>query len=146
MRKIMYSLFIGVILFIGLSPVSCSKKEVKQVSQESKITLEAFALAETIKNAFLKNDRTTLQENSTEAGYKDITANKKTFDSVELTFTPKWVEIENTKLTLDITWKSTWIISGRRTEDRGMAVFIMEGRPLKVSKILRLNPFIYPGH
>ncbi len=138
MRKIALFLFIGLIL------VSCGKKEVKQVSQESKITLEGFALTETIKNAFIKNDRITLQKNSTESGYKDITANKKAFDSVELSFAPKWVDIENNKIQVTIAWKSTWIYSGKSAEGRGMAVFVMEGTPLRVSRILRANPFIFP--
>ena len=112
------------------------------MSQESKITLEAFALAETVKNAFIVKDNITLKKSSTESGYKDITANTRVFDSVELTFTPRWVDIENNQLHVNISWKSTWIVSGRSTDERGMAVFVMEGTPLKVSKILRANPFI----
>ncbi len=131
-------------LFILLILISCGKKEVKQVSQESKTSIEAFALAESIKIAFIKNDTIALQKNSSEEGYKDITANKKGFDTVELTFTPRWVEIENNQIFVNIAWKSTWITSGRRTEGRGMAVFVMDGRPLKLTKILRSNPFVYP--
>ena len=139
MKKILFILLAGVML------VSCGKKEVKQVSQESKTGLEAFALAETIKNAFTVKDTITLRKNSTEAGYKDINANTRAYDSVELTFTPRWVEIENDKLHVNIAWKSTWTVSGKRIEERGMAVFAMEGTPLKVSGILRANPFICPG-
>ena len=125
--------------------ISCGKKEVKEVSQESMMTKEAFALAETIKNAFIVKDNITLKKNSTEAGYKDITANTRSFDSVEITFTPRWVEIENNQLQVNISWKSAWVVSGRSTAERGMAVFVMEGIPLKVSKILRGNPFIFPA-
>ena len=138
MKKILLLLLAGAML------VSCGKKEVKQVSHESKMTMEAFALAETIKNAFIVNDNITLKKNSTESGYKDITANAKVFDSVEITFTPRWVDIENNQLHVNISWKSTWIVSGRSIAERGMAVFVMEGTPLKVSSILRANPFIYP--
>lgn len=138
MKKILLLVLVGVML------VSCGKKEVKQVSQESKVTLEAFALAETIKNAFIVKDNITLKKNSTESGYKDITANTRSFDSVELTFTPRWVEIEDNKLNVNISWKSTWVVSGKSTAERGMAVFVMEGTPLKVSGILRGNPFLKP--
>ena len=124
--------------------ISCGKKEVKQVSQASKMTTEAFALAETIKNAFIIKDDITLKKNSTDSGYKAITANTRSFDSVELTFTPRWVDIDNDQLHVNISWKSSWIVSGKSKAERGMAVFVMEGTPLKVSKILRANPFVMP--
>ncbi len=136
------------LLLVGMMLVSCGKKEVKQASQESKLAQEAFALAETIKKAFMGKDNITLQKNSTEAGYKDITANTRGYargyDSVEFTFTPRWVSIENNRLHVNISWKSSWVVSGRSKEDRGMAVFLMEGTPLKVSGILRGNPFVMP--
>jgi uncharacterized protein YcfL len=124
--------------------ISCGKKEVKPVSQESKVTMEAFVLAETVKNAFIVKDNITLKKNSTESGYRDITANTRSFDSVEITFTPRWVDMEKDKLEVNISWKSTWIVSGKSTAERGMAVFVMEGTPLKVSNILRANPFVMP--
>jgi uncharacterized protein (DUF342 family) len=138
MKKITLFLCIIVALF------GCSKKEVKPESQESKVAQESFTLAETLKNAFIKGDHATLQENTTEEGYKDVTANKKAFGGVELTFSPRWVEIEDNQVTLNVSWKSAWFSEGKKTEDRGMAVFVMEGKPLKVTKILRSNPFKYP--
>jgi hypothetical protein len=135
------ALFIIIVLFFA----GCSgKKEVKQVSPESATFTEAVATAETIRNAFVNNDRVALQQNSTEQGYRDILAGKKLFDGIELSFTPRWFEIEQNQVLLNISWKSTWTIAGRKTEDRGMAVFVLEGRPLKVSKVLRANPFIHP--
>jgi hypothetical protein len=131
-------------LFAAIFLFSCGKKEVKIASQESKTAEEAFALAETIRDSFIKNDRDAIQKNTTEGGYKDVTANRKSYDSVELAFTPRWVEIEQNKVTLNITWKSKWTTGGKKAEDRGMAVFVMEGMPLKLSGILRTNPFMLP--
>jgi len=139
MKKILLLVFVCALF------VSCGKKEVKPLSQESKTSQEAFILAETIKNAFVANDSNTLQKNSTEKGYRDIAANAKGYDSVEFTFTPRWVDIENNQILLNIAWRSTWVVAGRSIDDRGMAVFAMEGTPLKVSQILRGNPFILPG-
>jgi hypothetical protein len=137
MKKIALLLLASFLIF------SCGgKKEVKQVTQESKAATEAFGVAETIKNAFIKKDSATLQRNATEAGLKDIMAGRKVFDSVDITFTPRWVEIEGDKMLVNISWKSTWMLSGRKTEERGMAVFEMQGNPLKVTRILRANPFI----
>jgi len=133
-------LFFVIVLFAACG----GKKEVKQVSPESATYTEAAALAETVRSAFVSNDRVTLQKNSTEQGYRDMTASKKMFDQIELAFTPRWFEIEQNQVLLNISWKSVWVNAGKKTEDRGMAVLVMEGRPLKVSKILRANPFIYP--
>ncbi|MHB8881540.1 MAG: hypothetical protein ACYC69_08560 [Thermodesulfovibrionales bacterium] len=136
---------IAVVLIAVFMLVSCGgKKEVKQASPESVASAEAFALAETIREAFVKNDRVTVQKHSTADGYRDITASKKGFDQIELAFTPRWVEISGSQLNLNVSWKSAWTNAGKKVEDRGMAVFVMEGKPLKVSKILRANPFIYP--
>jgi hypothetical protein len=124
--------------------VSCGKGEVKQVSQESKIAQEAFGLAETIRNAYIKNNIETLESSLTKDGYKELIGAIKTFDTAELTFTPIWVEIEDSKVSLSVSWKGTWIVRGKTTEERGVAVFLLEGRPLKLAKILRENPFRQP--
>lgn len=124
--------------------VACGKKEVKQVSLDSKVTSEAFVLIEKVRDAFVKKDLVTIQQNSTEGGYRDIMSNRKAYDSVELTFTPRWVEIEKDQTILNVTWKSRWTTSGKSATDRGMAVVILEGAPLKVAKIVRGNPFVYP--
>ncbi len=135
-----------VLLLIFLTvPLSCGKKEVKPVSQDSKTAEEAFALAEHIRDSFMKNDRDALLKDTTESGFKDIFAGGKSYGSVELEFTPRWVEIDQAKVTLNITWKSTWTVSGRHDEDRGMAVFVMEGKPLKLTRVERSNPFNVPG-
>jgi len=134
---------IALLLLASLLLLSCGgKKEVKQVTQESKAATEAFGVAETIRNAFVKKDSATIQRNATEAGFKDITAGRQVFDSVDITFTPRWVEIDGDKMLVNISWKSTWMQSGRKSDERGMAVFEMEGNPLKLSRILRANPFI----
>jgi len=134
---------IVLLLLASLLLLSCGgKKEVKQVTQESKAATEAFGVAETIRNAFVKKDSATIQRNATEAGFKDITSGRQVFDSVDITFTPRWVEIDGDKMLVNISWKSTWMQSGRKSDERGMAVFEMEGNPLKLSRILRANPFI----
>jgi len=124
--------------------VSCGKGEVKQVSQESKIAQEAFGLAETIRNAYIKNDIETLESSSTKDGYRELIGAIKTFDTADLTFTPIWVEIEGSKVSLSVSWKGIWIVRGKTTEERGVAVFLLEGRPLKLAKVLRENPFRQP--
>lgn len=124
---------------------SCGKKEVKKASEDSKIATEAFALVEAIRDAYIKKDLKALEKNTTKEGFRTISSSIKTFDSVELTFTPVWVEIEDNVVHLNESWKGRWKKSGRITEERGMAVFVLKGNPLKVDNILRANPFKYPA-
>jgi hypothetical protein len=63
---------------------------------------------------------------------------------VELDFTPRWVEIEKSKVYLNVAWKGAWVVGKETVRERGMAVFLFEGTPLKLSKIVRGNPFKYP--
>jgi hypothetical protein len=141
--KLKNTLFFVYLITIFLL-VSCGKGEAKQVSQDSKIAQEAFGLAETIRNAYIKNDRETLEGSSTKDGYKELLGVIKIFDTADLTFTPTWVEIEDSKVSLSVSWKGTWIVREKRTEESGVAIFLLEGRPLKVAKILRENPFRQP--
>lgn len=124
--------------------ISCGKKEVKEVSEESLMTQEAFQLAETIKQAYLDNDRKVLERNATQDGYRELIGEIKSFDSAELEFVPTWVEIDDAVVRLTISWQGTWIASGVTKEDRGIVVFVMEGKPLKVAQILRASPFRQP--
>ena len=124
--------------------ISCGKKEVKEVSEESLMAQEAFQLAETIKQAYLDNDRKALEKNATQDGYRELVGEIKSFDSAELEFVPTWVEIDDTVVKLTVSWKGTWIVSDFTKEDRGIAVFVMEGQPLKLASILRANPFRQP--
>jgi len=132
------------VLIIVLLLASCGKQEVKKTSEESKIAQEAFRVAEVIKDAYIKNDRSTLEKNSTKDGYKEIIEARKSFDNAELSFTPKWVAIEDSTVNLHVSWNGTWTVRGKRFEDRGLAVFVMEGKPLKLAKVLRANPFRQP--
>jgi hypothetical protein len=132
----------AIIVFVFVA--SCGKGEVKKVSEDSKMATEAFSLAEKIREAYAKKDLSTIEKNSTREGFRTISSAFKTFDSVDLTFSPVWVEIEDNVMHLNISWKGTWQKEGKTTEERGMAVFVLKGRPLKVDNILRANPFRYP--
>jgi hypothetical protein len=133
-----------VLLTLVIFLTSCGKGEVKPVSPESKITQEAIRLIETIRDAYVNNDRDTLERDSTKDGYRELISTIKNFDSAELTVTPTWVEIEDSVVSVNVSWKGTWIVGGKKTEDRGLAVFVFEGRPLKLSQVLRANPFRQP--
>lgn len=138
-----------ILLLIVLVPLlifnACGgKKEIKQASLESKIAEKAISLMESIKELYTKKDLSKISEKATSEGYRDIVDSIKHFDTVDLTFTPRYLEIEQTKVYLNIAWKGTWTVGTETFRERGMAVFLLEGNPLKLSKILRGNPFKNP--
>ena len=123
---------------------SCGGKDTRKSSDDARLAEESFRLADTLKNAYEKNDASTLEENSTKDGYRGLIAAIKKFDRADLTFTPTWVDIKDSTVSLTISWKGTWTVRGKSTEERGLAVFIMEGHPLKLAMIQRENPFSQP--
>lgn len=131
-------------LFLVLLMISCGKKEVKPVSQESKLAQEAFQLAETLKQAYIHNNRSTLEDNSTTDGYRELIGAMKKFDKVELTFTSTWVEIKDSSVYLSVSWKGVWTVGSKSSEERGLAIFVFEGSPLKLVRVQRDNPFRQP--
>jgi len=138
---IRYTLLFTILAFLL---TSCGKGEVKKVSVESQIAQDAFKLLEVLKNAYVENDRVILEKNSTKDGFRELVGALKSFDSAEVVFTPRWVEIEDSTVYLHIAWNGTWRIKGKRTEERGVAIFVLVERPLKLAQVLRQNPFRQP--
>jgi hypothetical protein len=135
---------ITVTLAIVLLLSACGKKEVKKVTEDSTTATEAFALADVIRDAYLNKDVLVIEKNCTKEGFRAISSVVRPFDSAELSFTPVWVEIDNGVVNLNVSWNGKWRKGGKMTEERGMAVFVMKGKPLKVDAVLRANPFKYP--
>jgi hypothetical protein len=140
MRKLLALGLIILMVFV----VSCGKKEVKRQSQDSKLTVEGFAIAENLRQAYIKNDRDLLEKNTTKLGYDAIAGARKGFDSVEMTFTPALVELYGDATHVYVQWNGTWKRGDEVIEDRGLAVFVLKGKPLKLDQILRANPFNKP--
>ncbi len=120
------------------------KKEVKQVTEESKLAKDAMSVAETVRAAYSNKKFAAIADSSTKEGYKEIIDSIRYFDSVELDFTPRWIEIDKSKVYLNVAWKGAWVVGKETVRERGMAVFQLEGTPLKLSRIVRGSPFKYP--
>lgn len=139
MKRILFVLIIA-----SLFVVSCGKKEVKKVTEDSRVATEAFALLETVRTAYTARDMATLEKSSTSEGYKVVSSGMKYFDSATLTFSPVLVEVEAGAVQVNVSWKGSWKKMGKTTDHRGMAVFMLKGSPLKLDGIVRTNPFVYP--
>lgn len=145
MNKTAIRTFIALIgLLMAMLLLSCGKKDVKPVSQESKLAQEAFQVAETLRQAYVKNNRSTLEDNSTKDGYRELIGVMKKFDKVELSFTSTWVEIRDSSVYLSVSWKGVWTVGSKSREERGLGIFVLEGNPLKLATVQRDNPFRQP--
>lgn len=137
-------LFVAVVLIIVVLAASCGKKAVKRVSEDSKIATETFAVVDAIKKAYLQKDLSEIENNTTKDGFREISSLMKSFDTAELDFNPVLIEIEEGTVNYNVSWTGTWTKDGKKTQERGMAVFVLKGMPLKVDAVLRANPFKYP--
>ncbi len=135
---------ICIVVVCSLIAACGGDKETKKVSEESQLATEAFALAETLRNAYLKNNRKVLEKNSTQDAYRELIGAIKDFDRAELSFTPTWVEILDSTVQLTISWKGVWTVNQKTFEERGSALFVFEGRPLTLAGVQRDNPFRQP--
>jgi len=138
--KRLLALCVILVVFVA----ACGKKEVKKVTPDSALTTEAFAVAEKLREAYVKNDRATIEKYTTRAGYLSMANARKSFDSAELTFTPALVEIYGDTVHIYVSWNGTWKRGGKSIEDRGLADFILREKPLKLDEVLRTNPFSKP--
>lgn len=138
MKKILILSFVLLILACG------GKKQIKQPSSEYLYTAEAFKVVDEIRIAYQNKDNAGIRKNCSESAYREIITYIKPFDKVELEFIPVLVEIEGDGMKLYVSWNGRWNYLGKDTEERGLASFFLSGKPLRVEKILRGNPFRYP--
>ncbi|HWR90414.1 MAG TPA: hypothetical protein VN260_09145 [Dissulfurispiraceae bacterium] len=133
------------IVILCLFAVSCGKKEVKKtVSEDSRVATEAMQVVEKLREAYTAKDLHAIERVTTRDGFNLIRGSIKNFDRVDLQFNPVLVEIESGTANVNVSWKGTWSREGKTTEERGMTVFVLKVRPLRVDNIMRSNPFSYP--
>ncbi|MEC4686658.1 MAG: hypothetical protein VST71_13135 [Nitrospirota bacterium] len=142
MRYLYLIFLLSALLFLP----SCSgKKEVKEaLTGDAAIAEEAISLAESIKEAYLKKDKAALKTLCTRNGYLVLIGSMRNFDSAEVEFTPRRVDIENNRVMLYMEWEGKWFLNGKEFPEKGLAVFELKGSPLKLNDILRANPFRQP--
>ncbi len=144
LRIVKTLLFLSVITLIPCFILSSCSKEVKPVPPEATITDRALEITERIKDAYTEKDKKRIRDLTTQNGYGDIISLLKEFDSAELYFTPKWVEIKEGIVQIHMAWSGKWKQNKKVINERGLAIFILQREPLRVSKISRDSPFTYP--
>ncbi len=123
---------------------ACSKKQIKPVPQDVTLSQQAFSVLDQVRKAYLEKNDQALKNLTTEEGYSELQKETKPFDSAQLTFDPRWVEMKGETVTVNVEWNGTWVKAGKKTSDRGMAIFELNDRPLKLNRILKGSPFKDP--
>ncbi len=143
MRNLL-SLIFAAIMLAALA-AGCSS-DVKKPTEDSIIAMEALSLVEGLRKTYEAKEFSSMARFSTNEAYRSIAGALKSFDSVELSFTPKWVEInrDGDAVEMLVSWKGKWVTGETSREKDGTVLFSIGGEPLKVRKINRLSPFSQP--
>ena len=133
------------LVFLAVMAAGCSGN-VKKPTEDSLIAMEALDMVEGLRAAYEKRDFSSMARYCTRDAYKDITGGLKSFDSAELKFTPKWIEInrDGDAVEMLVAWKGTWKTGELSTQKDGTVLFSIGGDPLKVREITRFSPFSQP--
>ena len=138
MKKTIVVLFMLIFLVPG-----CAKDKVKP-SADSLMTQSAISALDSVKEAYEKKDKTGIQ-NKTEQTLSQQILQELSFDSAELSFTPKMVRINaDSSINIHITWRGSWIVDGKTLTDRGSGVLSFQRESLKLIQIKGDNPFKTP--
>lgn len=132
------------ILVIFVLLVSCSKKEVKPPSEDVRVSREGFTVLDDLRKAYLNKNEAEMKALSTQAGFSELKNSVHPFDSAELKFSPRWVEIKGDLMTVNVAWEGSWEYGGKKQNERGMAVFELKGNPPRFERTIKGSPFIYP--
>jgi cell division septation protein DedD len=128
------------IIILGLILLGCGKDQVKP-SADSTLTQQALNSIRTIITAYEEKDRNTLR-NHLAPGIADSILEELSFEKAELSFVPRMVRIIGPAVNINLTWQGTWTIQGNGMKNRGIAVFVLEGEPLKLVKVEGDTPFL----
>ncbi|GMR03329.1 MAG: hypothetical protein BMS9Abin21_163 [Thermodesulfovibrionia bacterium] len=135
MKKTCITLIIFVSIFLG-----CSSKAKVKPSADSKLTIEALNSIDTLKTAYEGKDWDAFRSRLAPVLTRKI-SKEPSFEKTELSFSPRMVDINNSDVMVSLNWMGEWVISGKEKRDRGVAVFVFEGTPLKLIRIDGDNPF-----
>ncbi len=141
MRKILTGIMPVVILAL-LS--ACATDGERGPSEDVILTDEAFRVVERARETYVQKDIQGLKEYFTDEGYSLMVRDVKKFESVELKFTPRWVEIKpDGTVHLQVDWEGSWRLREDWTEERdGIVTFILLRNRIKDMKMT--SPFGQP--
>ncbi len=136
------NIFAILIILLFIFP-ACSGKDKVKPSADSLLTTDALSTIHAVRTAYEEKDHDFLKNHLVPELAEDI-SKELSFEKAELSFTPKMVKITDSTITVDLNWKGSWVVKGDKLQDRGAAVFVLDGSPMKLIRLIGDNPFHTP--
>ena len=131
------------LIFIILAFIfpGCNGDRVKP-SADSLLTTEAFSIIESVREAYEEKNAYELKKNVSSL-LADNIIKELSFESADLSFTPRMVRITDTSVKVNLAWRGTWALpEDRNFENRGVADLVLHRDTMKLTFIEGDNPFI----
>jgi len=140
--------YLHYLILIGITVIlfnSCSKDEIKRPSPEAIIAKEAMDLVNSIKEAYMVQDEERIKQLiGSEQVLNNFSFGGEGSRLTSLEFLFRWVDVYDSKADVYVSWTGLWKKGSQEIEQKGFALFVLEGKPFKLMKILRENPFVRP--
>jgi hypothetical protein len=138
------AVFLLALLTLVLS--SCATEEKRGPSEDVLLTDRALEVVEHVRAVYARGDVKAMKPLFTEEGYSRMVRDVKKFESVELEFTPRWVEIKaDGAVHVQVVWEGTWDLGDNWVEVRdGMVTFVLEPGKWLIRDLKLTSPFGQP--
>ncbi len=133
----------AILITLAFIFLGCGGKDKVKPSADSILTKEALYSINAIKTAYQEKEQDILQTHLGPTLAENI-LKELSFEKAELSFTPRMVKINASTVMVNINWQGIWVIKHNNIKNRGVAVFVFEGSPMKLIRIDGNNPFHTP--
>ncbi|MBI4698030.1 MAG: hypothetical protein HY758_03745 [Nitrospirae bacterium] len=131
------------ILIILVFISGCSGKDKVKPSADSLLTTEALNDISIVRTAYQDKNNSALQNYLAPELYESI-SKQMFFDRNDLSLSPQIVRIIGTEVMVTVNWQGVWTMKSEARKDRGVAIFVFEGSPMKLVRIDGDHPFLIP--
>ena len=133
---------------LALVLLACGSQE-KRPSQDVLLAEQATKHIERLRSEYASMSMSGLEALCSAEAYEAIERDlgKNAHSPSTLEFVPEWVEISvDGTIEVRVGWSGTWTLSGgEEARDKGKAVFVLGGRPMRLQKLKGASPFAAPG-
>lgn len=128
-----------------LALIACAGDSETPPSIDGELTQESVDLLEAVKNAYVSKNMSDMEQYCFPEAYASILRDLRKFKSASLTMEPRWVEIrEGGAVFITMQWEGVWKLDKSEEKRQGIALFELNGKPLKLKSIVRGSPFGQP--
>lgn len=121
--------------------------QAKRPSQDVLIAGQVLKHVERLRMAYSARDMVAMEALIMPEAFREIRYGVKQFSSVDITMEGQWIDIkEDGSIEVRISWAGRWHIDrSLEATDKGVAVFVLSGSPLRLEKVRGLSPFAAPA-